>query len=145
MRRPVAALICVTFAALAAAPSFAQTAQPPFGHEFERPIGWAYGEEDQPISGSTRDRNGNRVIVDGRIVLGDDLTTLPPGLWNMNGMLSGGDGFSGTGRFVGTNTAIGNQLNVITQGSNNTFIVNSTQINNGNQIAVLNGELDLND
>ena len=39
--------------------------------------------------------------------------------------------------------AVGNQLNVITQGSWNTVIVNSTQINNGDQTTVLNGKLDL--
>jgi holdfast attachment protein HfaA len=32
----------------------------------------------------------------------------------------------------GSSTAIGNNLTVVTQGNNNTVIVNSTQINNGN-------------
>ena len=32
-------------------------------------------------------------------------------------------------------TAIGNSLNVVTTGSNNTVIVNSTQTNNGDQTA----------
>ena len=38
---------------------------------------------------------------------------------------------------------MGNQLNVITQGNWNTVIVNSTQINNGNQTTALNGKIDL--
>ena len=57
-----------------------------------------------------------------------------------------GAGFSG-GSYSGQ--AIGNQLNVITNGNYNTVIVNSTQINNGNQTATsstaLNGKIDLND
>jgi holdfast attachment protein HfaA len=32
-------------------------------------------------------------------------------------------------------TAIGNSLNVVTVGNNNTVVVNSTQTNNGNQSA----------
>jgi holdfast attachment protein HfaA len=50
-----------------------------------------------------------------------------------------GAGFGG----ITTGTAIGNQLNVITQGNWNTVIVNSTQTNNGNQSTVLNGKIDL--
>ena len=46
---------------------------------------------------------------------------------------------------IGTGTAVGNQLNVITNGNNNTVIIDSTQINNGDQNVFLNGELDLND
>lgn len=44
---------------------------------------------------------------------------------------------------IGTGTAVGNQLNVITTGNYNTVIIDSTQINNGDQTVVLNGELDL--
>ena len=44
---------------------------------------------------------------------------------------------------LGTGTAIGNQLNVITNGNYNTVIIDSTQINNGDQTVVLKGELDL--
>jgi holdfast attachment protein HfaA len=47
------------------------------------------------------------------------------------------------GRRLSSGTAVGNQLNVITQGSWNTVIVDSTQINNGNQTTVLNGKIDL--
>jgi holdfast attachment protein HfaA len=78
------------------------------------------------------------------MLTGDDLSNLPPGLYNYNGLLSGGAGFSG----AGSATAIGNQLNVITQGSWNTVIVTNTQINNGDINAnsnVLNGGLNLND
>jgi hypothetical protein len=50
---------------------------------------------------------------------------------------------AGFGAGIASGTAVGNQLNVITQGSWNTVIVNSTQINNGNQTTVLNGKIDL--
>ena len=91
--------------------------------------------------------------MDGRIVTGDDLSS-----FSTNTLATGGQSLSGAGFFgqgfgdQSTNTAIGNQLNVVTQGSFNTVIVDSTQINNGNQTALqnadpvaLNGELNLND
>ena len=53
-----------------------------------------------------------------------------------------GAGF-GNGSLQGS--AIGNQINVITQGNFNTVIVNATQTNTGNQSTVLNGSLNLND
>jgi holdfast attachment protein HfaA len=115
-----------------------------FSGEFEQPYGLPSDVETQPIDVGTRDLNGNRVILDGRMLTGDDLSNLPPGLYNYNGLLSGGAGFSG----AGSATAIGNQLNVITQGSWNTVIVTNTQINNGDINAntnVLNGGLNLND
>ncbi len=45
--------------------------------------------------------------------------------------------FAGAG--AGGSTAIGNSLNVITQGSNNVVIVDSTQINNGDVVATQTG------
>ena len=50
----------------------------------------------------------------------------------------------GTGWNTSTATAIGNQLNVVVVGSWNTVVVNSKQINNGDQTAStssLNGKL----
>lgn len=130
----------VSFAAAAALAGqgavFAQEAG--FSGAFERPYGFDYGEETRPYEAGTRDRNGNRVIVDGRIVNGDDLSSLSYGM-NTPWGSTGGSGM------LGQSTAIGNQLNVVTQGNFNTVIINSTQINNGNQTAYLNGELNLND
>jgi holdfast attachment protein HfaA len=51
-------------------------------------------------------------------------------------MSSGGVGTGGAGTAYGNATAIGNQLNVVTVGSNNTVIVTATQTNNGDQTAV---------
>jgi holdfast attachment protein HfaA len=115
-------------AVLAAAPAHAQS-RAGYANEFSRPYGLNPGDENRPYDARTRDLNGNRVIVDGRIVTGDDLSSLPLGLYNSS---NSGMGFSGTG------TAIGNQLNVNTSGSFNTVVVNSTQINNGNQTVNIN-------
>ncbi len=42
---------------------------------------------------------------------------------------------SGASSTTGAATAIGNQLNVVTLGNNNTVVVNAVQTNNGNQTA----------
>ena len=118
-------------------------AQPPspaanVSGEFERPFGYGYGEEQSAFDANTRDSAGNRIILDGRIMTGMDNSSLArssasAGAWSQS---SAGAGFS-------SGVAVGNQLNVITQGNWNTVIVNSTQTNNGNQTAVLNGKIDL--
>ncbi len=128
-------LALVTLAGGAALPGSAQEAG--YLAEFERPYGFAYGEEAQPFEAGTRDRHDNRVIVNGRILT--DGSTLAGGLTTQWGQTGGASGM------LGTATAVGNQLNVITQGSFNTVIIDSTQINNGDQTVVLNGELNLND
>ncbi len=112
--------------------------------EFERPYGYAYGEENRAYDANTRDRNGNRVIVDGRIVVGDDLSSLSmSGVYrhNFRGAGTGYGNYHGPGQ----NSAVGNQLNVITNGSNNIVVIDSEQDNSGDQTVILNGELDLND
>ena len=107
------------------------------------------GQENHAIDVSTRDANGNRVIVDGIILDGSSDT------YTQQDGEGAGSVFAGAGGRTrwSTATAIGNNLQVITQGNYNTVIVNSTQINNGNVTAKttgnhdgsLNGELDLND
>ncbi|MEO0754481.1 MAG: holdfast anchoring protein HfaA [Pseudomonadota bacterium] len=119
------------------APAIGATAQEAsYLSEFERPYGFGYGEEQQPFSAGTRDAAGNRVIINGLIEGGTGLGT---GLYTSWGQTEYASGMLGTG------TAIGNQLNVITTGNYNTVIIDNTQINNGDQDVVLNGELDLND
>ncbi|MBL8547918.1 MAG: holdfast anchoring protein HfaA [Hyphomonadaceae bacterium] len=90
--------------------------------DFSGGFGMGYESFDSPINPATRDENGNRVIVNGRM--------------EIEGSLTGGlqDSFA-TG--FGASSAIGNQLNVITQGNYNTVIVDSTQINNGDITAVV--------
>ncbi len=97
-------------------------------------VGMAPGEENAAISGSTRDANGNRVFINGleqgvAYPVTDSLNTL-------------GVGASGTiGAGGSSATAIGNALNVTVTGAWNTVIVNSKQVNNGNQQATLNGDI----
>lgn len=129
--------------ALLALPASAQTSSAAHvSGEFERPFGFSYGQEQSPFEANSRDANGNRIVLDGRIMTGMDQSTLSTssasaGAW---AQASAGAGF---GAGVAQGTAVGNQLNVITQGNWNTVIVNSTQINNGNQTSVLNGKIDL--
>ncbi|MDQ8029043.1 MAG: holdfast anchoring protein HfaA [Brevundimonas sp.] len=93
----------------------------------------------QPQTGSTRDANGNRLIVNGIIQSGASAYS----------STSGGVGYVGSGsrngQTIGGSTAIGNSLNVVVQGNHNTVIVNSSQVNNGNVSAGtdLNGTLRL--
>lgn len=130
--------------ALLTLPALAQTTSPAaqISGEFERPFGFGYGQEQSSYDANTRDASGNRVILDGRIMTGMDQSTLSTvtasaGAW---AQATAGAGF---GNVYSSGTAVGNQLNVITQGNWNTVIVNSTQINNGNQSTVLNGKIDL--
>ena len=94
-------------------------------------------------TGSTRDANGNRLIVDGIIQAG--ASSYASASAGASSSYSGAGSSSNGGLAIGGATAIGNSLNVVVQGSHNTVIVNSSQINNGdiNAGAVLNGTLDL--
>lgn len=104
-------------AAMLATPAFAGPIPNGTG-DVERPFAMDWESFDTPINPATRDESGNRTIVNGRI--------------EIEGTLTGGimDGF-GSGLGGASAQAIGNQLNVITQGNYNTVIVDSTQINNG--------------
>lgn len=92
-------------------------------------------------TGSTRDANGNRLIVDGIIQAG--ASTYSSATGGVSSSFSGAGANGGTA--IGGSTAIGNSLNVVVQGNHNTVIVNSTQVNNGNVTAgtSLNGTLRL--
>ncbi len=81
----------------------------------------------RPQSGSTRDANGNRLIVDGIIQAGASSYSSAT-----SGVSSSYSGVGGNGGMaIGGSIAIGNSLNVVVQGNHNTVIVNSTQVNNG--------------
>jgi len=97
----------------------------------------------RPQTGSTRDENGNRLIVDGIIQAGANSYSSASG--GVSTSFSGVGGGANGGTAIGGSTAIGNSLNVVVQGNHNTVIVNSTQINNGNVTAgtSLNGTLRL--
>ena len=81
----------------------------------------------RPQTGSTRDANGNRLIVNGVIQAGASSYASASG--GVSSSFSGA-GNSG-GSAIGGSTAIGNNLNVVVQGNHNTVIVNSSQVNNG--------------
>lgn len=85
------------------------------------------------IDPSTRDANGNRVLVDGVMSIGSDNS-----VYSYSKTLGVGDSYSGAGALGGA-SAIGNNLQVTVQGNYNTVIINSTQTNNGNVTATANG------
>ena len=120
MRTFIITCLIATFAGAACADPI-----PNGAGDFSGGFGMGWESFDTPINPATRDSNGNRVIVNGRM--------------QIEGSLSGGlqDTFA-TG--IGSSQAIGNQLNVITQGNYNTVIVDSTQINNGDITAVVGDE-----
>ena len=95
----------------------------------------------RPQTGSTRDANGNRLIIDGIIQAGASTYSSASGGVSSSFSGAGGAGSSA----IGGSTAIGNNLNVVVQGNHNTVIVNSTQVNNGaiNAGTSLNGTLRL--
>lgn len=94
----------------------------------------------RPQTGSTRDTNGNRLIVNGLIQNGASAYSSATG--GVSSSYSGAGGAGGLNA-IGGASAIGNSLNVVVQGNHNTVIVNSTQTNNGAITAgtALNGTL----
>jgi holdfast attachment protein HfaA len=119
--------IAVIVASIAAGSDAKAQPVPGYANEFSRPYGLNPGDQILPYDARTRDLNANRTIVNGIIVTGDSLSS------TFLGLNTGAEaGFSGTGY------AIGNQLNVTTTGSFNTVVVNSSQINNGNQTVTIN-------
>ena len=119
------AALCASFAAglVVASPAAAQTMDTNSA-SYNAGYGRTAGSENHPVSVTTRDANGNRVIVDGLILTGEDQSTFS----TASGAI---DSFAGVGASSGGSTAIGNSLVVVTQGSHNTVIVNSTQTNTG--------------
>jgi len=102
--------------------------------------GYGGGQMNQTINPSLRDANGNLTVVDGQFT--SSAFSQQSGVQSMSSSSSSGSasasagvGSGGTGSAFGGATAIGNQLNVVTVGNNNTVVVNSTQTNNGNQTA----------
>jgi len=104
------------------------------------PYGMQPGQENQAIDPSLRDANGNLQVINGQFTTANFGQVSGAGA-SAAGVGSGfassvsGVGTSGAAGTVGTATAIGNQLNVVTLGDNNTVVVNSVQTNNGNQTA----------
>lgn len=107
------------------------------GGAFNAGYGGMTGGLNNPIDVSTRDANNNTLLVNG-------VMQTPEG-----SVFSNASGFSQTASSgvggTGLATAIGNNLQVIVQGSFNRVNVESTQVNNGDITATtsLNGKVNL--
>lgn len=149
-------IFCAVAASATAALAFSSAAHAQeydSSSDYSHPYGMAANSTNAPVTGSLRDSNGNLEVVNGQFL--SSAMTQQSGVQNMNpltggvfgsssmslGSSSSGSVMTGTGvgtqTSTGTATAIGNSLNVITNGNNNTVIVNSRQVNNGNQTATV--------
>lgn len=130
----------LALAALAApaGPALAQSSGSAGAAPFQAGYGGSRYTTAQAQTGSTRDANGNRLVVNGLIQAGASSYSSASGGVSTRYSGAGGSAISGA-------SAIGNSLNVVVQGSNNTVIVNSNQTNTGDVTAgtVLNGALRL--
>ena len=96
---------------------------------YNAPVGMtSTSQMNAPVTSSLRDANGNLEVVNGQIT-SSSFTEVG----GVQGFAPSSTG--GVGGTTGQATAIGNQLNVVTAGSNNIVIVDSVQTNNGNQNA----------
>lgn len=131
-------LLLAASAALAAGAAEAQSLSTNSA-EFNAGWGRTPGSENHMVDYITRDANGNRVIIDGLILAGEDQS-----VYSRAGGFGVASSYAGVGA-IGGASAIGNNLTVITQGNNNTVIIDSTQINNGDVIANSNTSGGVND
>ena len=125
---------------LSAAPSLAQVFGSTGGSSYNGGYNGTAGEFSQAINVSRKyDSSNNTVVVDGVTKTGDDQS-----VFYARRTGGAGDNYGGVGG-LGTATAVGNNLVVSVQGSNNTVVVNSTQTNTGAVTAktVLNGKVNL--
>jgi holdfast attachment protein HfaA len=139
---------------LCSAASFAgtATAQITSASDYNHPYGMTQGDENAAVNPSLRDSNGNLTLVNGQFTSSG--MSQETGLQSMGALgmptlaasssvtsgvstTSFGGGVGGAST-AGTASAIGNSLNVVTVGNNNTVVVNSQQTNTGNQTATVN-------
>lgn len=128
-------LLQVATAALLSATGLAHAGDYSDASEYSHPYGMNAGQETQPVDPSLRDSNGNLSVVNGQFT--SSTISQQSGVQNMSVGGSGVGSGSSSGALFGGATAIGNSLNVVTVGNNNTVIVNSHQTNNGNQTATV--------
>lgn len=126
--RPKTLVVVASLLVLAApAAAAAQSAGASGMGQYQAGYGAARYTTARPQTGSTRDANGNRLVVDGLIQSGASSYSSASG--GVSSSYSGAG--AGGGSTIGGSTAIGNSLNVVVQGNHNTVVVNSTQTNNG--------------
>jgi holdfast attachment protein HfaA len=92
--------------------------------------GFAATTQNAPSNFSLRDANGNLTVVNGQFV-GSSFSSST----GAQSASASGVGMPGGQATSGQATAIGNSLNVVVVGNHNTTVVDSSQINNGNQTA----------
>jgi holdfast attachment protein HfaA len=122
---PIRTAAVVLAVSLLALPASAQLASSSGMSSFQNGYGGARQSVTSAQTGSTRDQNGNRLIVDGIIQPNASSYSRQSGVSQQGSGAAYGSGA----------TAIGNNLNVVVQGSHNTVIVNSRQTNSGNVTA----------
>lgn len=93
--------------------------------------GFGNTTQNAPSNFSLRDANGNLTVVNGQFV-GSSYSTATGG--QSANAYAGGVGIAGQ-PMSGQATAIGNSLNVVVVGNHNTTVVDSSQVNTGNQTA----------
>jgi len=133
-------LMTVAAAAVLALPAdsaVAQSTGSAGAGQFQAGYGASRYTTAQASRGTTRDANGNRLVVDGIIQQNGSAYSRSDSS-SSSSHFSGG---VGSGTNIGGSTAIGNNLNVVVQGNRNTVVVNSTQTNTGdiNAGTTLNG------
>ena len=94
--------------------------------------GYGAGSQNTASNYQLRDPNGNLTLVNGQFQGSSYSSQSGTQMASAGG---GGVGTSGAGAQYGQASAIGNSLNVVVLGSHNTTVVDTTQINNGNQTA----------
>ncbi|WP_427791591.1 holdfast anchoring protein HfaA [Brevundimonas diminuta] len=124
-----AAAIVAVLSALSAGSAVAQSTGSAGAGQFQAGYGGSRYTTAQASRGTTRDANGNRLVVDGIIQQNGSAYSRSDSS-SSSSHFNGGVG-SGAGTSIGGSTAIGNNLNVVVQGNRNTVVVNSNQTNNG--------------
>lgn len=106
--------------------------------KIERGYGSSADVMDKAFNPSTRDANGNRIVTDGVIQSGVGNSSLTT---NSTNSLAGAQYFQSGAAGSASATAIGNMIRIDVNGTGNTVVLNSTQINNApvSANAVLNG------
>jgi holdfast attachment protein HfaA len=100
---------------------------------FNAGYGRTSDQENGPVNIQMTDANGNLTVING-MVQNNSASIFAQA--SASASASGAaDAFSGAGSSGGSASAIGNNLNVVTEGNNNIVIVNSTQTNTGDVIA----------
>lgn len=99
------------------------------GSSFNAGYGRSSDQENQAANVSMTDTNGNFVVINGLVQASGTSSMFASASARLSGAA---DSFSGAGVSSGSASAIGNNLDVVVEGNDNTVIVNSQQTNTGN-------------